>query len=239
MRIKYNDIKIIGLILLVGFLFAFSNQRNSVRKVDLKAPVFIGENKLFITDQTVSKLLIQNQRPLTEQPKDIIDLNELEVALNSNSMIKKAEVFMSVEGELYTEIEQKRPIARVSSNASYYIDDDGSYMPLSSNYTARVPLVTGNVNKNSLETVYEFASAVDQDEFLKKHVIEIRQNDDNTIDFRIRKSDFTVHLGTLKKLDKKINNFKAFYQKAFKDKILETYTRVDLKFDKQVICTKK
>lgn len=239
MRIKYNDIKIIGLILFVGFLFAFSNQRNSVRKVDLKAPVFIGENKLFITDQTVSKLLIQNQRPLTEQPKDIIDLNELEVALNSNSMIKKAEVFMSVEGELYTEIEQKRPIARVSSNASYYIDDDGSYMPLSSNYTARVPLVTGNVNKNSLETVYEFASAVDQDEFLKKHVIEIRQNDDNTIDFRIRKSDFTVHLGTLKKLDKKINNFKAFYQKAFKDKILETYTRVDLKFDKQVICTKK
>lgn len=239
MRIKYNDIKIIGLILLVGFLFAFSNQRNSVRKVDLKAPVFIGENKLFITDQTVSKLLIQNQRPLTEQPKDIIDLNELEVALNSNSMIKKAEVFMSVEGELYTEIEQKRPIARVSSNASYYIDDDGSYMPLSSNYTARVPLVTGNVNKNSLETVYEFANAVDQDEFLKKHVIEIRQNDDNTIDFRIRKSDFTVHLGTLKKLDKKINNFKAFYQKAFKDKILETYTRVDLKFDKQVICTKK
>lgn len=239
MRIKYNDIKIIGLILLVGFLFAFSNQRNSVRKVDLKAPVFIGENKLFITDQTVSKLLIQNQRPLTEQPKDIIDLNELEVALNSNSMIKKAEVFMSVEGELYTEIEQKRPIARVSSNASYYIDDDGSYMPLSSNYTARVPLVTGNVNKGSLETVYEFASAVDQDEFLKKHVIEIRQNDDNTIDFRIRKSDFTVHLGTLKKLDKKINNFKAFYQKAFKDKILETYTRVDLKFDKQVICTKK
>ena len=146
---------------------------------------------------------------------------------------------MSVEGELYTEIEQKRPIARVSSNASYYIDDDGSYMPLSSNYTARVPLVTGNVNKGSLETVYEFASAVDQDEFLKKHVIEIRQNDDNTIDFRIRKSDFTVHLGTLKKLDKKINNFKAFYQKAFKDKILETYTRVDLKFDKQVICTKK
>ena len=239
MRIKYNDIKIIGLILLVGFLFAFSNQRNSVRKVDLKAPVFIGDNKLFITDQTVSKLLIQNQRPLTEQPKDIIDLNELEVALSSNSMIKKAEVFMSVEGELYTEIEQKRPIARVSSNASYYIDDDGSYMPLSSNYTARVPLVTGNVNKDSLETVYEFASAVDQDEFLKKHVIEIRQNDDNTIDFRIRKSDFTVHLGTLKKLDKKINNFKAFYQKAFKDKILETYTRVDLKFDKQVICTKK
>jgi cell division protein FtsQ len=40
-------------------------------------------------------------------------------------------------------------------------------------------------------------------------------------------------------LEKKINNFKAFYQKAFKDKILDSYKVVNLKFDKQVICTKK
>ncbi len=225
--------------LIVGFLFAFSNQRNSTRKVEIKPPQFLGENKLFITDATVSKLLIQNQEHVTEQSKDIIDLNELEEALNSNAMIKKAEVFMSVNGELFTEIEQKRPIARVSSEASYYIDDEGSFMPLSNNFTARVPLVTGNINKNKLNTVFQFAKAVDEDEFLKKYVIEIRQNNDNTIDFKIRKSDFIVHVGTLEKLGKKINNFKAFYQKAYKDKILNSYSRVSLKFDKQVICTKK
>ncbi|WP_431156548.1 cell division protein FtsQ/DivIB [Winogradskyella poriferorum] len=220
-------------------MFAFSNQRNSTRKVEIKPPQFLGENKLFITDATVSKLLIQNQEHVTEQSKDIIDLNELEEALNSNAMIKKAEVFMSVNGELFTEIEQKRPIARVSSEASYYIDDEGSFMPLSNNFTARVPLVTGNINKNKLNTVFQFAKAVDEDEFLKKYVIEIRQNNDNTIDFKIRKSDFIVHVGTLEKLGKKINNFKAFYQKAYKDKILNSYSRVSLKFDKQVICTKK
>jgi len=227
------------LILIVGFLFAFSNHRNGMRKVELKPPHFLGENKLFITDATVSKLLIQNQERTTEQSKDIIDLNVLEEALNSNAMIKKAEVFMSVNGELFAEIEQKKPIARVSSEASYYIDDEGSFMPLSNNFTARVPLVTGNINKNNLNTVFRFAKAIDQDEFLKKYVIEIIQNNDNTIDFKIRKSDFIIHLGTLEKLDKKINNFKAFYQKAYKDKILNSYVRVSLKFDKQVICTKK
>jgi cell division protein FtsQ len=224
---------------MVGGLFAFSNQRNDLRKVVKTNIKFLGDNNLFITDANVSKLLIQNQRPLTEQPKEIIDLNALETALKSNPMIKKAEVFMSVNGELSAEIEQKRPIARVNTNASYYIDDEGSYMPLSSNYSARVPLVTGNIKKNKLETVFQFAKAVDEDEFLKKHVIEIRQNDDKTIDFKIRKSDFTVHLGTLNKLEKKINNFKAFYQKASKDKILEHYSMVNLNFDKQVICTKK
>ncbi len=102
---------------------------------------FLGENKLFITHATVSKLLIQNQEAVTNQPKEIIDLNELESALKSNPMIKQAEVFMSVNGELSAEIEQKRPIARVSTNASYYIDDEGGFMPLSTNYTARVPLL--------------------------------------------------------------------------------------------------
>jgi cell division protein FtsQ len=239
LRIYYNHIKIIGLLIFIGGLSVFSTQRNTARKVAESHIKFLGENKLFITDATVSKLLIQNLRPVAEQPKDIIDLNELEMALNSNPMIKKAEVFMSINGELSAEIEQKRPIARVNTNASYYIDDEGSFMPLSSNYSARVPLVTGNIKKNELETVFQFAKTVDEDEFLKKHVIEIRQNDDKTIAFKIRKSDFIVHLGTLTKLEKKINNFKAFYQKALKDKILDRYSVVNLKFDKQVICTQK
>ncbi len=238
MKVNYNYIKIIVLVLFLGFLFAFSNHRNRTRKVSEPNIEFQGENQLFITEATVSKLLIQNQQPVSDQPKDIIDLNELEIALNSNPMIKKAEVFMSVNGELSAEIEQKRPIARVNTNASYYIDDEGQFMPLSTNYAARVPLVTGNIKKNDLETVYQFAKAVDEDEFLKKYVIEIHQNSDKTIDFKIRKSDFTVHLGTLNQLEKKINNFKAFYQKALKDKILDKYKLVNLKFDKQVICTK-
>lgn len=238
LRINFNYIKIIGLTLLVGLLFAFSKHRNSKRSASEPNIEFLGESQLFITKANVSKLLIQNQRPVSGQPKEIIDLNELESALNSNAMIKKAEVFMSVNGELSAEIEQKRPIARVNTNASYYIDDEGSYMPLSTNYAARVPLVTGHIRKNDLKTVFEFAKTVDQDAFLKKHVIEIRQNDDKTIDFKIRKSDFTVHLGSLDMLEKKINNFKAFYQKASKDNILNKYSLVNLKFDKQVICTK-
>ncbi len=81
-------------------------------------------------------------------------MNELESALKSNPMIKQAEVFMSVNGELSAEIEQKRPIARVNTNASYYIDDEGGFMPLSTNYTARVPLVTGNIEKNKLRNSF-------------------------------------------------------------------------------------
>jgi cell division protein FtsQ len=239
LRTKYAYIKLLVLLLLVGFLYAFSNNRNSAKPVGSTNITFLGENTLFITENAVSKLLIQNQQPVTELPKEIIDLNELETALNSNPMIKKAQVFMSVNGELSAEIEQKQPIARVSAEESYYIDDEGEYMPLSVNYAARVPLVTGNINKEHLDTVFRLAKTVYEDEFLKKHVIGIHQNEDHSMAFKIRKSDVIVHLGDLSNLEKKLNNFKVFYQKAVKDSILDRYSTINLKFDKQVIGTKK
>ncbi len=238
-KINYNYLKVMGLLMLVVFLFAFSNQRNNQRLLAPPTVKFLGEGHHFITNTGVSKLLIQNNQTLTDQPKDIIDLDRLEVTLNNNPMIKNAEVYISVEGKVTAEIEQKRPIARVLSNTSYYIDDEGGVMPLSANYTARVPIVTGNVKSETMEHVFKFAKVVDGSTFLKKHVIEIHQNANNTIAFKVRKSNFIVQLGKLDNLEKKINNFKAFYQKALKDSILETYKTVNLKFDKQVICTKK
>ncbi|MEZ4801871.1 MAG: cell division protein FtsQ/DivIB [Gelidibacter sp.] len=239
MKRYYNHIKIIGLLILVGFLFAFSSMRNSERKVSEPIVKFLGEENLFVTHETVSKLLIVNQESVTNKPKEIIDLNDLETALNSNPMIKEAQVYINVDGQLTAEINQKTPIARVSTNASYYVDNDGSYMPLSTNYSARVPLVTGVVEKNNLYNVAVVARKVQSDEFLKKNVVEIHQNENRSIDLRFRKDDFTIQLGSLKLLDKKINNLKAFYQKAMRDSTLNKYSVVNLRFDKQVICTKK
>lgn len=239
MRRYYNAIKIIALLIFVGFLFAFSSMRNSERKVSEPIVKFLGEENLFVTHETVSKLLIVNHQTVTNTPKESIDLNNLETALNSNSMIKEAQVYINVDGQLTAEINQKKPIARVNTNASYYVDNDGTYMPLSTNYSARVPLVTGAIEKNNLYNVAIMARKVQRDEFLKKNVVEIHQNENRSIDLRFRKDDFTIQLGSLKHLDKKINNLKAFYQKAMRDSTLNSYSVVNLRFDKQVICTKK
>ncbi|MEM6515275.1 MAG: hypothetical protein AAF688_03755 [Bacteroidota bacterium] len=239
MRINYNYIKFLLLIAVVIFLCAFSSTRNAKRKIPPPEITFTGDDKLFVTHEAVSKLLIVNEATVTDKPKEIIDLNELENALNSNKMIKNAQVSMGINGLISVEIEQRNPIARVQTNASYYIDDEGFFMPLSSNYTARVPLVTGAVEKNNLETVFEVSKKIQTDEFLRKHIVQIHKNENGTIDLKLRKRDFTVHLGSLDALDKKLNNLKAFYAKATKDNLLDDYSLVNLQFDKQVICSKK
>lgn len=239
LKINYGYIKVCLLLILVVFLYAFSSVRNAERAVAVPVIKFIDEDHLFVTHETVSKLLIQNQETLANKPKEIIDLNKLESLLNANQMIKQAEVFMSVDGVITAEIEQKKPIARVYTDVSYYIDESGSIMPLSTNRSARVPLVTGFVEKTDLDNVYAVAMKIKSDSFLLRHVVVIHQNQDETIDLKFRGHNFNIHVGTVSGLDKKINNLKAFYKKAIKDKILDDYNLVNLKFDKQVICTKK
>ena len=238
MRVNWNYIKMPVTLILVVFLYAFTSGRNGVRKVSTPNVKFVGDNNLFITNETVSKLLIQNYPEVKNVSKETLDLNVLENALNSNPMIKSAEVYVAVNGTLNAKIEQKRPIARVSTNASYYIDDEGFYMPLSTNYSARVPLVTGYIEKNKLKNVYKVASKVNNDEFLKKNVFEIHQTINNIIYLKLRQCKFVVQLGNVKSLDKKINNLKAFYQKSLKEKTLNNYKKVNLQFDNQVVCTK-
>jgi cell division protein FtsQ len=217
----------------------FSSFRNSARKVDKINVNFEGENNLFITEEAVNKLLIQNKEAITNVAKETLDLNELETVLKSNPMIKTAQVHLTVNGEVRANVVQRKPIARVSTNASYYIDDEGSFMPLSVNHSARVPLVTGQVKKNKLDKVYILTNKIFNDQFLKTHIVEIKQNSNETFVLKTRVLDFDILLGDIENLDKKISNLKAFYQKAKKDKVLNTYSKVNLQFDNQVVCTKK
>lgn len=239
MRVNWNYIKGLLLLVLVCFLYAFSTNRNNAKNASEIEVNFLGDNNLYVTHKTVNKLLIQNQQTVTNVPKEILDLNELENALKSNAMIKTAEVYFAINGKVRADVIQRKPIARVSTNASYYIDDEGEYMPLSTNYTAHVPLVTGVVEKNNLTNIFTIASKIVNDEFLKTHIVEIHQNQDQTIVLKTRVFDFEIELGDLKELDKKISNLKAFYQKAKKDETLNTYSKVNLQFNNQVVCTKK
>ena len=239
MRINWNYIKGILLLGLVVFLYAFSSHKNNSRSVTKIAVQFTGNENVYITTEMVNKLLIQNQEQLFNLPKDNLDLKEMEFLLESNDMIKSAQVYLTVNGEVRTKIEQKQPIARVYSDTTFYIDEDGLWMPLSPQHSARVPLVTGVVEKEDLEAVYTMALKVYKDPFLKTYITGIHQNENKEISLKMRLSEFEILVGYLENLDKKIKNLKAFYQKAKKDKVLDVYKTVNLQFDNQVVCTKK
>ena len=239
MRIDWSFVKGLFLLGLVMFLYAFSSFKNNNRLVSGVSVEFTGEDNVFITSETVNKLLIQSQEKLYFLPKEGIDLKEMEFSLESNDMIKSAQAYLTLNGEVRVKVEQKRPIARVHSSDVFYIDEDGFRMPLSSEHSARVPLVYGVVDNEDFELVYKVASVVYNDSFLKMYITEIFQNEIKEISLKMRLLDFEVLVGNLDNLEIKLRNLKAFYQKAKKDNMLGIYKSVNLQFENQVVCTEK
>ena len=238
MKINWNYIKAFVLLGLTLFLFAFAKNRNEGRKLTEVNLHFTNSENLYVTEEAVNKLLIQNDVKVQSIGKETLDLNGVEAVLDTHDMIENAEVFISIDGKLGATITQRKPLARILDGSSYYIDRQGLKMPLSEYHSARVPLVTG-VSEERLKEVFPLVEYIRADKFLSHHITSIHRDARGFYELQLRELEFSVFFGTPIDIERKFNNFKAFYQKAMKDEKLNAFTRVDLQFGNQVVCTKK
>lgn len=237
--VTWTNIRLLLMIGLVIFLFSFTSHRNAVRKIKKTEVVFVGENSLFLETKTVNKLLIEKNYDLKTIRKDGLDLNKLEKSVNSHPMIEEADVYVSVDGVLKAVVKQKTPLGRVFDEAgSFYIDYEGNKMPLSDNYTARVPLISGEITAVKKEKLSEVLKMIATDDFLKKNIIGVQVLPNGSMIMANRNYDYQIDFGRAINIERKFKNYKAFFQKAVSDSILEKYRRINLKFTKQVVCIK-
>ena len=234
----FSTIKLVLLFVAVVFIYGFSAQRNKDRMLLNSTINFEQSEHLLLAEKTVNNLLIQNNGSVVNIKKESLDLDVIEKALNANTFIRSANVYVSVSGEVGVNVLQKKPTARVHTNETYYIDEKGEMMPISSNFAVRVPLVTGNVDKKDLKDLFKVIKIISADSFFKQEVEGIVVRNKNYT-LLLREFDFVIDFGSSTNGKRKIENFKAFYQKALKDKILNNYSKVNLQIASQVVCTKK
>ena len=238
-RFNWITIRLVLMFGLVIVLFSFTSNRNENRKLTKTKVVFVGENASFLKQETVNKLLIENNADASAIRKDKLDLNKLEKAVSSNQMVEESEVFVTIDGVLKAVVKQKTPIVRVfDGKRSFYIDYKGNTMPLSANFTARVPLVLGVIRKQNSEALAELFRKIYDDEFLKKNIIAIQIMPNGSLKMLNRNFDYQIDFGGAKNVDAKFQNYKAFFQKAVVNSSLYKYKKIDLRFTQQVICTK-
>jgi cell division protein FtsQ len=236
---NWNNIRLLMIFFLVVFLFSFTSERNSKRKLVKAEVVFVGENSLYLKNETVNKLLIENNPNAKTIRKDRLDLNKLEHVLNAQEMIENADVYVSIDGVLKAVVKQKTPIARVfNDEGSFYIDSEGDTMPLSANFTARVPLVSGEINKKNNKDLFKLFKIIYDDAFLKKNIIGIQIMPNGSLLMLNRNYNYQIDFGSLINVERKFQNYKAFFQKVSLDGSLYKYKKIDLRFTEQVVCTK-
>lgn len=236
---SWANIRLVLMFALVIFLFSFTSKRNEERKLAKSKVIFLNDSVTFIKHEMVNKLLIENKRDASSIQKDKLDLNKLEKSINSNPMIEKSEVFVTIDGVLKAVVKQKTPIARVfNDEGSFYIDYQGNIMPLSDEFTARVPIISGEISKENKGDFDKLLRFVYKDDFLKKNIIGIQILPDGSLKMMNRNFDYEIEFGKIVNVKRKFSNYKAFFQKAVLDSSLQNYKKINLRFIQQVVCIK-
>ena len=220
----------------IGFLYGFSNQRNSQQIITKSVVKFQSNEPYFLTEEIVNKLLIQNNAIVKKQAKSVIDLYKLEEQVLESPYVEKVSLFITVDGNLNTVIKQREPIARIlNGNSSYYIDSQAVKVPISENYSARVPVISGISNEKEVSSLIVLLNKIVDDDFLSKEIIGIELRAQNEYMFTVRSGNYRINFGDLTEIDSKIKKLKAFYSKVFLDSTIHKYKTINIKYHNQVV----
>ena len=215
----------------------------------------------FIDQHDVMEIIETHVGPVLGQPLYKVSVRAIEESLETHSSIKNAEVYVGADNIVHTRIEQRTPLIRVidKQGRSYYIDDQSFVMAISKKFTARVPIANGNIVlewdslKNTylsegdlkkpqvkfLYHLYTFANFVARDEFWSKQIQQVYINEKQEIELIPRVGAQIILLGNFDKYQAKLAKLKSLYTQAFNKVGWNQYRTINLKYDKQVICTKR
>ncbi|WP_413511639.1 cell division protein FtsQ/DivIB [Myroides odoratus] len=239
-KIKWSDLRILMVLGVVLFLYSFSNDRNTHRTLKGIEIVFKGEERHFVTSTDVKDIVENKSATVTTINRLALDLNTLEKKVLLNKLIKEAEVFVTIDGVLKVEVNQKKAIGRVvGEQESFYLDENGAPMPLSENYAERVVLVEGEVKKETQNSLKQMLEIINADEFLKQEITGISIQPNEVIYLKSRVNQLEILVGSYNEMERKLMNYKAFMQYASNENIeIDSYKKINLKFTQQVVCSK-
>ncbi len=203
---------------------------------------FIAENEIIDCINNYGKDVVINQRL-----KDI-STSEIEARIEQSEYIEKADVFTNFEGKMRVDVIQKTPIYRVFNNngVSYYVSNKVESIPISSKFTPRLIVATGNLSKQPTtkniklhEDLLELVAFINRNSFWEAMIgqVEVANNGDFLLYSKI--DEHVVNLGNTDNLEDKFKLLQLFYKKAIKKVDWKQYEEINLKFKGQIICKKK
>ncbi len=188
-----------------------------------------------------------------------INLNKIENLIDRMTYVKKAEVYRTIDGKIKAKVTQRKPLTRVIDRYghSFYIDTDGRLMPLSSNFTARVIIVTvpndirlapfidqggylnditGERNKKLLKDVFELAKYIENHRLLSAYIDKIAVTPTGDFELIPKNGSHVVELGSTDRMEQKFYKLLVFYEHGLTKIGWNKYNRINLKYKNQVIC---
>ncbi len=258
LNISFLVVAVVGLFISLAFS---ARESDKIPCSDIQIQIDNSAGNFFVTNDDVLEMIWSKGDSLLGKSITSIPIGVYERHIGSDPSIKRAEVYTKHNGIFAVKVYQREPILRIltSHGESFYLDKDGWIMPLSSTYTARVPVANGFITEKEfemlqhnvaemndslcksscLDDLFKLASFIRNDEFWKANIQQIRVEPNGELTVIPTIGDHHILLGTTDNMEQKFNKLLLFYRKGLNTTGWDQYTNINLKYKDQVICTKK
>ena len=223
------------------FTFAFVNRKSdAIMITGIDIDIIDSLNTRFICDSEIKNLILKNHPNIIGTQAIKINKEHLEQLINKIPFVKNTEIFTSLKGCLHLDIEQRKPIVRILKGKGFYIDEENKQMPLSSNYTSRVLVVSGHIKDKTIETdLMPLVNFITKDEFWSSQINQIYVDSNNEYILIPRVGGQKIELGKIDNFERKFLKLYALYKDGFSTVGWNKYKKINLKYENQVVCTKR
>ncbi len=244
------------LVVLSALVFLIQQKQGEKLVSELNIEIsYLSSDKYIVNEDIEATILKVEPEIRTKSIKDIHTLS-IETELIKNPYIADVDVYKKVNGEIHVMIKQRHPIARVeTSKSSFYIGSDGGIMPVSTKIGSHVMIINGHLKnynyndliglniRNSEESVklaqaFELASYMHTNELFNSLMEQVYINKHGEFEFVPKLGKHYVLFGDMSRLEEKFSNLEHFYRQGISQVGWDAYSKVNLKFENQVVCTK-
>lgn len=170
-----------------------------------------------------------------------LNLVEMEQRVEQTPVVKRCDIYYTPGGVLHVSIVQREPIMRVfTQHTSYYMDEESFRIAAEPEMSARTVVVSGYVG-SMLDggDVLELCKYIDSNKFWKSQIEQVYITEKHEFVLIPRVGDHVVEFGTIERMEEKFDHLYALYTKGWKPKEWNVYKKVNLKYNGQIICTKR
>lgn len=196
----------------------------------------------FVTQGEVRAMLRKQGVDPTGQPLMQVSTTAIEEVLRGHPLVDEAECYKTPSGTVCVELTQRVPILRVmpDGGSGYYLDNKGRVMPLSASIVAHLPVATGHISRDfACRELYGLAGFLQEDAFWKAQVEQIHVLPTGGVELVPRVGNHLIYLGTLSGYVRKLDRVRRFYTKVLGQVGWNKYSRINVEFSNQVICTRR
>ncbi|MCE5174651.1 MAG: cell division protein FtsQ/DivIB [Bacteroidales bacterium] len=238
-------LSVLAAMLMLGYMIyaivTFSDRNSEVRCKEVIVVVKDSSEHQFVREAEIRDLLKREHLKLVGKRLKSIDYGLVETAAASHRLVRRAECYSSPSGIVYINVWQHIPIIRMmSKNANYYLDQDGKRTGLSPHSAADVVVATGEIKKAlTVRKLYKMALLMQKDPFWDAQIeqISVEPNGEWTLIPRV--GDYEILLGLPNNMEEKLQRLRLFYEKGLSKVGWERYSKINLKYENQIVCTKK